>query len=78
MNHKNPFSTGRIVDRENGSDPRNYKVNFQKVRSVLEFEPEVTINDGIDELASALSNNVFQHVASTSNVYGNYDLVSFP
>ena len=41
---------GKVRFKEHGSDPRNYRVSFEKVKSVLGFEPKYTIQDGIDEL----------------------------
>ena len=32
----------------NGSDPRNYKVSFKKVKDILGFEPNYNIKDGIE------------------------------
>ena len=36
-----------------GKDPRNYRVNFSKVKNILDFEPQYTIDDGIKELTDA-------------------------
>ena len=38
----------------NGSDPRNYRVDFEKVSSVLNFKPSYTVEDGVVELLAAL------------------------
>ena len=40
-------------------DPRDYKVSFDKVRSALGFETEMTVPDGIAEVISALEQNQF-------------------
>lgn len=60
--------------QEHGNDPRNYKVSFQKVKSTLQFEPQFSIQDGVDELLNALSSHVYEHVDKFKNVYGNYEL----
>jgi nucleoside-diphosphate-sugar epimerase len=35
-------------------DPRDYKVSFAKIARVLEFEPAMTVVDGVAEIAAAL------------------------
>jgi len=64
----------RVVYQEKGSDPRNYRVDFRKVREVLGFEPSYTIKDGIQELQEAIENQVFAHVDHYRSLYGNYEL----
>lgn len=58
----------------NGSDPRNYKVAFDKVKSRLGFEPEFTVNDGIKELIGALKMGVFADSRDNKNGYGNFEI----
>tara|TARA_B100001964_G_scaffold148218_1_gene163330 strand:- start:315 stop:1397 length:1083 start_codon:yes stop_codon:yes gene_type:complete len=65
---------GRVCYRALGSDPRNYRVNFQKVKTVLGFQPKYTIQDGIDELIEAIRNHVFDHVDESRNFFGNYEI----
>ena len=65
---------GKVSFQEHGVDPRNYRVNFGKVRSVLGFEPKYTIQDGIDELIEAINNHVFDHVDKNRNFFGNYEI----
>ena len=36
----------RVRYQDHGSDPRNYRVNFAKVRNILGFEPEYTVDYG--------------------------------
>lgn len=57
---------------ENGFDPRNYKVNFNKVESILNFEAKYSIDYGINEIINALSNNKFKDVLKNRKSYGNY------
>ena len=83
----NNFTKQKIVDtikgflpdapikyQNQGSDPRNYKVNFQKIRETLYFEPHYTVSKGIEELIGALQQNLFSRVESQSNFYGNYNI----
>jgi len=65
---------GKVNNKEFGSDPRNYKVDFKKVKSVLGFEPEFTIQDGIDELINKINNNEFHDVDKNRNFFGNYEI----
>jgi len=65
---------GKVKYQEHGSDPRNYRVNFEKVQSVLGFQPKYRIQDGIDELIDAINNHVFDHVFENRNFYGNYEI----
>jgi dTDP-D-glucose 4,6-dehydratase len=60
--------------KEKGSDPRNYKVNFSKIRNVLGFEPKFAVSDGIVELISVLQQNVFSRVEEQRNFYHNYEI----
>lgn len=65
---------GKVHYQEHGSDPRNYRVSFEKVKSVLGFEPKYTIQDGIEELIEAINNHVFDHVVENKNYFGNYEI----
>lgn len=58
----------------NGSDPRNYKVSFKKVKDRLGFEPHYSVKDGIEELISALKIGVYADSMSDKNKYGNYEI----
>jgi len=63
---------GKVKYGEKGSDPRNYKVNFTKVKSILGFEPEFTVQDGIKELVNALKIGMYKDSLENKNKYGNY------
>ena len=65
---------GKVRYQEHGNDPRNYRVSFEKVKSVLGFQPKYTIQDGIDELIEAINNHVFDHVDENKNFFGNYEI----
>ena len=68
---------GKVKYQKHGIDPRNYRVNFGKVQSVLGFQPKYTIQDGIDELVNSINNHVFDHVDENRNFHGNYE-ISYP
>lgn len=64
----------KVRYQEHGSDPRNYRVNFGKVREVLGFEPEYTVEFGAKELLNAIREHVFDHVDLMRNFHGNYEI----
>jgi nucleoside-diphosphate-sugar epimerase len=45
---------GKVSYVKRDEDPRDYKVSFDKIRAVLGFETEMTVPDGIAEIAAAL------------------------
>ena len=55
----NFLGEGNVEYLKNDMDPRNYRVNFEKIRSVLKFEPKYTIDDGIKEIANSIENKIF-------------------
>ena len=65
---------GKVRYKDHGSDPRNYRVNFDKVNSILGFEPKFTIKDGVEELVSLINNHVFDYVNDNRNLFGNYEI----
>lgn len=84
---KNNFTKKMIVDcisskiegakieyNQNDSDPRNYKVDFNKVKTVLGFIPEKSVEDGIDELIEAFRLGLFNDSNKNPENYGNYKL----
>jgi nucleoside-diphosphate-sugar epimerase len=50
---------GEVAYVRREEDPRDYKVNFDKIRAVLGFETEMTVPAGIVEVLSALEQNRF-------------------
>jgi nucleoside-diphosphate-sugar epimerase len=68
------ISRGNVRFQEHGSDPRNYRVSFKKVRETLGFVPEFTVRDGIKELIDAINEQLFSRVDETRNFYGNYEI----
>lgn len=57
--------------QERGSDPRNYRVDFRKIRQSLHFTPQYSVPDGVDELLRVLETGVFADVDQRPNFYGN-------
>jgi nucleoside-diphosphate-sugar epimerase len=55
-----------------GSDPRNYVVDFSKVKNKLHFEPTWSVDDGVKELIYFLENGLYLDFPEDRNFYGNY------
>ena len=51
---------GEVSFVQRAEDPRDYKVSFDKIRSVLGFETEMTVPDGIAEVLAALEAGRFE------------------
>ncbi len=43
-----------VVTQGDTPDPRDYRVSFEKIRRVLGFEPQFSVQDGIREVAAAM------------------------
>lgn len=67
----------QVKYKEDGGDPRNYRVDFSKVKKVLQFEPQFSISDGIKELISAIDNGFFRDLSGREDHFGNYKLYNF-
>jgi nucleoside-diphosphate-sugar epimerase len=65
---------GKVTYKQAGSDPRNYRVDFRKVRETLYFEPIYTVEFGIIELINALRAGFFRDFPTRKTFYGNYQL----
>jgi nucleoside-diphosphate-sugar epimerase len=64
----------KVTYQERGADPRNYRVNFDKIRRVLNFTPEISVQQGISEILAALSQGLFDHVEEQRHFFGNYEI----
>jgi nucleoside-diphosphate-sugar epimerase len=53
------ISTGTVRYVSRAEDPRDYKVSFDRIHSVLGFEPQMTVPEGITQTLSALSEGRF-------------------
>lgn len=65
--------SANVSYQENGGDPRNYKVSFEKVKQVLGFVPSCSVEFGVDEVLTYVQKGFFRGDVNT-NLYGNYDL----
>ena len=44
---------------ERGVDPRNYRIDFSRIRETLGFRASFSIGDGVREVKNALENGFF-------------------
>lgn len=65
---------GKVRYGVQGSDPRNYKVSFEKVKKMLEFEPDFTVEDGVIELVKALKLGLYSNSLLEKHKFGNYEI----
>jgi nucleoside-diphosphate-sugar epimerase len=70
------ISKGNIDYKKGGFDPRNYRVSFDKLKRVLDFDARVSAEDSIVKLAEAIENNLFSDADTKKNLYGNYEIMS--
>ncbi len=73
-NLKKYFPKAKVSFDSKESDPRNYRVDFSKVKNVLGFETAYTINDGIGEIIEVLKTGKFKSVDQYSDNLGNYKI----
>ena len=57
-----------------GTDTRNYRVDFTKVRERLFFEPAHGVPDGIRELIVAMRQGLFHDLEEPRSFFGNWDV----
>ncbi|MBI5464014.1 MAG: NAD-dependent epimerase/dehydratase family protein, partial [Ignavibacteriales bacterium] len=62
--------------KEGGVDPRNYRVSFDKIKSVLGFEPSFTIQSYIPRIVGAVQVGLYSDVEDRREFYGNYAIRS--
>lgn len=63
--------TANVHYQYHGGDPRNYRVDFSKIKEDLEFSPMFSVEQGIIELLDALKCGMFQFADDNPNFYGN-------
>jgi len=82
--NKNNFTKRQIVNliskyitdcnikyQTHGNDPRNYKVNFNKVRDELDFEPKYNVEENIINLIDIIKT----YKSINKSEYGNYQIL---
>ncbi len=67
-----PLSVVKFQER--GSDPRNYRVNFSKIRKTLDFAPLYSVPNGIGEILDQLKVGLLDNVDEQKHFFGNYEI----
>jgi len=57
-----------------GVDKRNYKVNFEKVKKVLNFKAKHTVQDGIVEIHEAIKSRLYDKSQKNIDQLGNFEI----
>jgi len=60
--------------KNHGSDARNYRVSFAKIRQRLGFEPRHTVQSGIREIIDAMNDGLYHDIAEPPGFHGNYEI----
>ena len=59
-----------IMFKEHGVDPRNYRVDFSKIKKVLNFHPNYNVEDYMSKLVETIKNTKYL----SKSTYGNYEI----
>ena len=65
---------GKVSYVEKGSDPRNYRVSFAKIREQLGFVPRHSVKAFVPELIQAVRSGLYMREAEIPGYYGNYEV----
>ena len=66
---------GIVSFEEGGRDPRNYRVNFDKIREQLGFEPQHRVPETVASLVEAIQAGVFDDFDMRPGFYTNHSVV---
>lgn len=66
---------GAVSFEEGGRDPRNYRVNFDKIRDQLGFEPTHRVPETVATLVEAVQAGVFDDFDTRPGFYTNHSVV---
>jgi nucleoside-diphosphate-sugar epimerase len=65
---------GKLSFHEGGVDPRNYRVNFDKIREPIGFEPEFRVPVSVGNLVGAIQSRCFVDVDQRPTFYTNHTI----
>jgi nucleoside-diphosphate-sugar epimerase len=65
---------GRVAFEEGGRDPRNYRVSFEKIRSVLGYEPDHRVPMSVAAVAEAVQAGAFVDYEARRGFYTNHTI----
>jgi nucleoside-diphosphate-sugar epimerase len=66
---------GTVTYVEGGTDPRNYRVSFEKIQDALGFESSHRVPETARKLIAAINAGAFTDVEARPNFYGNHVIV---
>tara|TARA_B100000686_G_C16684843_1_gene914093 strand:+ start:116 stop:1126 length:1011 start_codon:yes stop_codon:yes gene_type:complete len=67
-----PFKNFTFVKGD--PDPRDYRVNFSKIKKILNFEARYSVQDGINEICSAIKSKKLEFQNSNLGELGNFKI----
>jgi len=70
---KKYIPNAKIKIQSNGTDRRNYRVNFKKINQLINLKPK-TVSEGIEEIISTFNNGKFKDYENNYQKYGNYEI----
>jgi len=65
----------KVDYKAQGTDPRNYRVSFAKIKERLGFVPRYTVENGVDELIATIRQGLFDDADARPNFYGNREII---
>jgi nucleoside-diphosphate-sugar epimerase len=67
--------SGKVSYVEGGTDPRNYRVSFEKITDRLGFEAQHRVPETVGRLIAAIEAGAFTDIEARPNFYGNHMVV---
>ena len=71
---KKYFSNFKLVIKENSTDPRDYRVDFSKIKKIYNFTPKFSVDSGIIEILKVIKNGKYKRLSSYKDKLGNYKI----
>ena len=69
------LGAGDIEYKRGGSDPRNYRVAFEKIGAALGFQARHSVAGNVAALAAAIRHGIFNDYEKRQTFYGNYEIL---
>ena len=70
---KKILKVGKITFQKSSNDPRNYRVNFDKIKKIINYQPSYSVNYGIKEIAAYLK-QIYMKKKNYTKKMGNYSI----
>jgi len=62
----------RVLYKEGGFDPRNYRVSFDKIQAAIDFNPAHSVPEAIAKVVHCIRSGLYLDAGENRNFYGNY------